>query len=117
MPFTTAPEIASYYSRMQIITASKARSLCMLHEKVLFYCIKLRNDPRLFAELAPRIQNILAQLQMSLKVTDRISEGLFYLYDYCYVLLNRPQNEDVVKVFDVMLILFDAFSRVARQRN
>jgi flagellin-specific chaperone FliS len=114
---TTAPEIAAHYSRMQIITATKARALCMLHEKVLFNCIRLRNDIGDYPVLAPRIQNILAQLQMSLVATDRISQGLFYLYDYCFILMNRPDEQAIENVFDIMLILFDTFNKIARHRN
>ncbi|MDD5672602.1 MAG: flagellar protein FliS [Chitinivibrionales bacterium] len=116
MPQTTAHDIAAYYSRVQILSASKARLLCMLHEKCLFFCIKLRNNGAEFPVLAPRIQNILAQLQMSLIVNDTVSKGLFYLYDYCYVRLNAPDPDAVENVFDVMLVLFETFSRIARRR-
>jgi len=106
----TQPEIARHYSKMNIETASHQKRITMLHEKCVEYITitfkKTVPEKRLWLNKA---QNILAQLEASLKLKDRVSQGLFYLYDYTYALLDTCDDNDSRKASEIMSGLRDTF--------
>jgi flagellar biosynthetic protein FliS len=109
------PDVAEYYAAVQIQTASKPRAICMLHEKcVQFISAALDSHPerRVFIIKA---QNILAQLERSLIRDDTISRSLFYLYDYCYVILQRGTDDDLNNAGEILAILRNTFSLLSRR--
>lgn len=104
------PEVSDYYMTMQIGTASRQKQLTMLHEKCVGLISKAVIDSGLERRaLLDRAQNILAQFQAALRIEDGVSQGLFYIYDYTYMLLERGEEEDCIKAIDVMSILRDTF--------
>jgi flagellin-specific chaperone FliS len=108
-------DVADYYAAVQIQTASKPRAICMLHEKcVQFISAALDSPPERHAFII-KSQNILAQLERSLIRDDTISQSLFYLYDYCFVILRRGTDEDLTSAGEILAILRDTFSILARR--
>ncbi len=107
------PEVANHYTKMQIDTASRQKQLTMLHEKCTWFILKAISEigPERRSNLN-RAQNILAQLQAALRVGDDVSEGLFYIYDYAYVLLERDDEKDCNKALSVMSVLRDTFKEL-----
>ncbi len=107
------PEVANHYTVMQIDTASRQKKLVLLHEKCAWFIIKAMTetgfDKRTYLNKA---QNILAQLQAAICINDNVSESLFYLYDYVYVLLERNDDEDNNKALDVISVLRDTFKEL-----
>lgn len=90
----TNAEIVQRYSRTQLETASHPQIIWKIHAK----CAQLIKQAQSLEGGQRRMllihaQNLLAELEGSLKVTDELSKGLFYLYDYCYCLLDTSRNE------------------------
>jgi len=115
MANVTSSDAADYYFRTQIETASKGKALCMLHERCMFFLLKthsLTNEKKFFLN---KVQNILTQLQLSLRINDPISQGLFYLYDYCYLCLDRGNDQDIANSLDILGILQDAFRELFKR--
>jgi flagellar biosynthetic protein FliS len=109
------PDVADYYAAIQIQTASKRRAVCMLHDRCVQFisaAIDKQDERRV---LRIKAQNILSQLQMSLIMNDQVSESLFLLYDYCYVLLERGTVEDLTNAGKVLSVLRDTFKYLARR--
>ncbi len=107
------PEVANYYTIMQIDTASREKKLTMLHEKCTWFIHKAISETGFDRRgYLNRAQNILAQLQAALRIEDSVSEGLFYLYDYAYVLLERNDEEGFNKALNVMSVLQDTFKEL-----
>jgi flagellin-specific chaperone FliS len=112
---TSSPDVADYYATVQIQTASKTRAICMLHEKcVQFISASLDSPPERYSFVV-KAQNILSQLERSLIREDRISQSLFFLYDYCYVILERGGDEDLNNAGEILAILRDTFLVLARR--
>lgn len=103
-------DVANHYSTMQISLASRQKQLCMLHDKCVEHILaaSMQNGADKRARL-DKAQNILAQFQAALRVKDDISQSLFYLYDYSYVLLEEDNNENCRKALSVMRVLRDTF--------
>lgn len=106
----TEPEVAQHYTRMQIETASRQKQLTMLHVK----CVQLIHIGMIESGIERRLildkaQNILAQFQAALRMEDDVSEGLFYTYDYAYVLLERGQIDDCRKAIQIMNVIRNTF--------
>ena len=112
----TGDRIARHYNEMQIVTAPKAGAICALHRKCIQCIDAAVEEPGRRRRLCDRAQNILAQLQSSLRMGDVVSEGLFYLYDYCYVLLENDRREHMDDAREVMAMLRDTFERLSRDR-
>jgi flagellar biosynthetic protein FliS len=108
----TAPtDVALQYSRMQLETATHPRLIWMLHAK----CAQLLRQAALAGAaverrmLVTRVQNLLAELEACLKITDEVSKGLFYLYDYCYCLLDTDNLENHALALRHLVRLSDTF--------
>jgi flagellin-specific chaperone FliS len=103
-------DVAKHYSYMQIDTASRQKQLCMLHDKCVEHIIiACTNTGPQRRERLDKAQNILAQFQAALPIRDHISQSLFYLYDYSYVLLESDSLENCRKALSIMKVLRDTF--------
>jgi len=105
---------AKYYETVQIQTASKQKAVCMLHEKCVLFIVAALDIPKKRPEYVARSQNILSQLQRSLVCKDMVSQSLFLLYDYCYVILDHAQDDDLNNAGKIMAILRDTFKYLVR---
>lgn len=112
--FTTADK-SKYYAKMQIDTSAKPRLICMLHEKCV-QLIRQHLDGTHGNSLALLVnaQNILAQLERSLKQTDDVSEGLFYLYDYCYCQIEKSDTASLNAALKIMISIRDTFEQLGK---
>lgn len=108
---TRRADIAGRYALMQLRTATHPRIVWMMHSRAVLWI----RQSSLFGmphrrNLLSRAQNLLAELERSLNVTDDLSKGLFCLYDYCYLLLETNNPADHALAQRVMSILSTAFS-------
>lgn len=107
------PDVANYYTKMQIETASTQKKLTMLHEKCVVLIIKAIAGSGLERRMhLDSAQNILAQFQSALRIEDSVSQGLFFIYDYSYVLLERGDSENCKKAMEVMSVIRDTFKQL-----
>jgi flagellin-specific chaperone FliS len=112
---TTNFDIARHYSRMQILTASRPKAVCMLHEKVVSLLHRARGDPEQRRYLLDRAQNILVQLQAAVRDDDSVAHSLFLLYDYCYALLERGDPPGCENAEQIMTMLGTTFLYLMRR--
>jgi len=111
-------EITRQYSATRLITAAHPQIIRLMHANcVLLVKQSFSTDPVHRRNLLVHAQNLLAELEASLKITDEVSKGLFYLYDYCYCLLesNDPANHNLVVT--VLSLLRDTFTILLKKRN
>ena len=113
----TQAEIASYYSRMEIETSASPRIIWILHAKSVQILRQARATPDLIKQRNQLnvVQNILAQLETSLKVNDELSQGLFYLYDYCYCLLETEEENKHAIALNILTMFRDTFRILLRK--
>ena len=105
-----------YYKKIQIQTASHEKIICMLHERCYELMQKALNSKSVFErhEYICKAQNILVQLQKSLINTDSVSQGLFYIYDFVYLLLQKErQNQSLGSAIRVFNKIQDTFITIA----
>jgi len=96
------------YARTQLRTATHPRIIWMMHSKAALWIRQSEMFEMPFRRnFLSRAQNVLAELESSLQVTDELSKGLFYLYDYCYILLETSN-------FLIKLTLFDSLAEVSK---
>jgi flagellin-specific chaperone FliS len=111
-------EIAQRYCRMQLETASHPQIIWQIHAKCAQLVKQAQSHEggqrRMMLILA---QNLLAELEGSLKVTDELSKGLFYLYDYCYCLLDTPRNEDHDRALHLLSGIRDTLGTLLRKKT
>lgn len=113
----TQSEIAGHYARMRLETASHERIIWQIHAKCGQLMAQAASaDPAHQRMLLTRAQNLLAELEGSLKITDEISKSLFYLYDYCYCLLDSddPKSHDLAR--KIISRLRDAFAVLLKKK-
>jgi flagellar biosynthetic protein FliS len=112
---TPAIDRTKLYAQVQIDTSTQPRLICMLHEK----CVQLirvhidNNSPHQTSN-SIQAQNILAQLERSLKQDDEVADGLFYLYDYCYCQLEKADKKSSTSAMSIMSQVRDTFERLSR---
>jgi flagellin-specific chaperone FliS len=82
----------------------------MLHEKCVQYISAALGSPPERRVFTIKAQNILAQLERSLVRDTALAQSLFYLYDYCFVLLLRGDDEDLTNAGAVLAVLRDTFA-------
>jgi flagellar biosynthetic protein FliS len=111
----TSSDVAHYYSKTQIATASKGKAICMLHEHCVFFLLKARVHPDEKRPLLIKAQNILSHLELMLKIQDPISQSLFYLYDYCYLCLERGSDQDIKNTLEILDVLQKTFRELAKR--
>lgn len=102
--------VTAHYSKMQVETASKNKQITMLHMR----CVDLIRWARDLSAVERRenlrkAQNILAQLEAALRDGDQVAQGLYYIYDYSYMLLQRGNNDDCQKAEEVLSVICDTF--------
>jgi flagellin-specific chaperone FliS len=107
--------VAEHYFRNQIDTASKRKAICMLHDRCMFFLLKILSTDGEKASFLIKAQNILSQLQLSLLIHDSVSQSLFYLYDYCYLSLERGKDQDINNSLEIIGILRDTFRRLSKR--
>ena len=102
-------DVAKQYARVRVETAPVRMAIYLLHEK----CVHRVGQARIYREkrkeLLTKSQNILAQLQSSLKIEDSVAESLHYLYDYCWTLLDRGEDADLAKALEILSPLRNTF--------
>lgn len=109
----TESEIAEHYTKMRIVTASRPKQITMMHEKCVIQIAKAMTVSGVERrERLDNAQNILAQFQSALRIEDDASEGLFYIYDYSYILLERGEMDDCRKAIEVMSIIRNTFQQL-----
>ena len=81
----------------------------MLHERCVSFLLKAQADPAENLRCRVKAQNILSQLQQSLKVNDAVSQSLFYLYDYCYMSLDQNHDTENVRAIMVFCTMFSGY--------
>ncbi|MGD9200723.1 MAG: flagellar protein FliS [Chitinispirillia bacterium] len=107
-------DIAGHYTRMQIETASRPKQISMLHNRCVGL-IKLATREKVSTQkriLLDKAQNILVQFQSALRMEDEISNGLFYLYDYSYLLLENGSEDSCGNAIDIMTELRETFNKL-----
>jgi len=103
------------YAHVQIDTSNKPRIICMLHDR----CVQLIRQHiesaqhGLSAHLV-NAQNIIAQLEHSLKKTDDVSDGLFYLYDYSYCQIEKADPPSLKSALSIMTSIRDTFEELMK---
>jgi flagellar protein FliS len=111
----TASQTASLYQSVQIKTASNQRLVCMLHNKCVQCIVQaLDAEGESKKDLIRRAQNILAELERSLKIEDELTQSLFYLYDYSYTLLDRNDSGEFQRAITVLSLIRDTFDQLSK---
>lgn len=100
------------------MTATHPQIIRLIHEN----CVTLIKqaavaDPVHGRNLIIHAQNLLAELEGSLKVTDELSKSLFYLYDYCYCLLETDDTANHSLALSVLSLLRDTFGFLLKKHN
>lgn len=111
-------DIARQYSHTRLMTATHPQIIRLIHAN----CVTLIKqaaaaDPIHRRNLIVHVQNLLAELEGSLKVNDELSKGLFYLYDYCYCLLETDDPADHALVLSILSLLRDTFGFLLKKHN
>jgi flagellin-specific chaperone FliS len=111
-------DIARQYSKTRLMTATHPQIISLIHAN----CVTLIKqsamaDPVHRRNLIIHAQNLLAELEGSLNVTDELSRGLFYLYDYCYCLLETEVHADHNLALSVLSLLRDTFGFLLKKHN
>jgi len=107
-------DIASHYTKIQIETASRPKQISMLHNKCVGL-IKLARKEKESPQkrvLLDKAQNILVQFQSALRMEDELSNSLYYLYDYSYLLLEHGSEENCRIAIDIMAVLQETFNKL-----
>jgi flagellar biosynthetic protein FliS len=114
---TGQPEVSRYYADWQVRTASQPRAICMLHERCIALVAAAGRHGADRRPLLDKAQNILAQLESALRLDegDRLTQSLFYLYDYAYLLLERGADEDREDVMEIMRPLRNSMMQAWRR--
>ena len=90
----------------------------MLHEKCVdLISVAIGSSGEERRRSVEGAQNILAQFQSALRVRDAVSQSLFYIYDYSYVLLEHGSAGDCVNAREVMVVLRNTFRRLLRRSS
>ncbi|MFP4417209.1 MAG: flagellar protein FliS [Chitinivibrionales bacterium] len=108
-------QVAQRYMQMQVQTASTQKRICMLHDRcVELVSVGIRESGESRRVMLNKAQNILARLQAALRIDDDVSQGLFYLYDYVYVLLEKASGSDLVNAYRLLSRLREMFLELQR---
>ena len=107
-------QMSKIYSSMQISTSSNPANICMLHTKCTYFLKQAlqQQNPEQNRLLLDKVQNIIAELEHSLIVEDSLSRGLFYIYDYCYSLLESTDTEAIENALSLLSVLRDTFDEL-----
>lgn len=106
-----AAQTAEYYRRQQILTATPEQLTLMLYNGALKFInegIKAMQEKKYEESNNKfiRVQNILSELQVTLKMEYEISTNLYALYDYSKrCLIEGNINDDLVKIDEAKEII------------
>jgi len=111
-------KVAKIYKCTGIKTSSNPRIVCMLHSK----CVQLVQQAflasgKLQQDLITQAQNILAELEHALIIEDELSKGLFYIYDYCYSLLDDKDVTVQQRAIPLLSQLRDTFYQLLSEQK
>jgi flagellar biosynthetic protein FliS len=108
-------QMSKIYSSMQISTSSNPANICMLHSKCTSFLKQaLQQNQEQKRLLLNKVQNIIAELQHALKIEDDLSRSLFYIYDYCYGLLETTETKNIENTLSLMTVLRDTFEELLK---
>ena len=108
--------VAKIYEQTRIRTSSNPRIIYLLHNKCVQLVQLARSaDNNQKRELLVRAQNILAELEHALVIDDELSQGLFYIYDYCYSQLETEDSSGIELTIPLMSLLRDTFSQLLQE--
>lgn len=102
---------AELYKKEEIETASKQKILSLLHKK----CLSLLKESILAQSIITRrlllnkAQNILSFFEQSLNLKDETAISLFYLYDYCYILLENNDETHIKNAKEILSLIGSVF--------
>ena len=112
----TAKEIASYYKKMQIDTASSKTHIAMMHDKLYKLVSESISNRSGSRSKLDRAQNILAQFQVSLNNRGELAKSLFLLYDYVYIRLEKNEINEWRDALKVIETLKDTFNELLNRK-
>ncbi len=112
----TASEAAKHYADFQVQTAAHPKRISMLHVRCVELVLMAGEEGGGLKKriVLDKAQNILSQLQAALRLGDAVSQGLFYLYDYCYALLQRGDEADLRNVLEILVVLRKTFDELLK---
>ena len=111
---TMTQQAAVRYNDIQISTAAKPKAVLMLHDACIKNILAANHEPDTKREMLNKAQNIITELQSALVISDSVSQSIFYLYDYCYTLLENGSELECVNAYEVLSILRTSFWQVFR---
>lgn len=113
---TNASQMTKAYVSMQIKTSSNPENICMLHTKCVNFIRQslIPNQPGNCQHLLIKAQNIIAELEHALIIDDDLSKSLFYLYDYCYALLDQTDAEQHLIALQLLSLLRNTFAELLK---
>lgn len=112
---TNISQMSTKYVSMQIKTAPNPANICMLHTKcVHFIKLAIASDQTPNRLLIIKAQNIIAELERALTVDDDLSQSLFYIYDYCYTLLDTTDYGKINNALTLLTLLRDTFTELSK---
>ncbi|MBN1984064.1 MAG: flagellar protein FliS [Chitinivibrionales bacterium] len=103
----TQKDIAAYYKTIEIQTASPGKIIEMLHTRCFEHMLKAVSLrlPEEKKSVCIKAQNILVQLQISLQQSDAVSNALYYIYDYIYVLLDKAVSQEILQAIRIFSLI------------
>lgn len=112
-------QMSKIYSSMQISTSSNTVNICMLHTKCTYFLKQAlqQQNPDQKRLLLDKVQNIIAELEHSLIVEDNLSRSLFYIYDYCYSLLESTNAETIGNALSLLQVLRDTLNELSSNQR
>ncbi|MGM0462552.1 MAG: flagellar protein FliS [Fibrobacterota bacterium] len=116
----TRKEIAEYYRRITIETASSWKQIVLLHEKLaklIAEALRGAEKGHILRLKLNQGQNIISQLQIALKEeTDDAAQSLFLLYDYIYTKLESSKPEDWQAALEIVEPLRETFEELLKRK-
>lgn len=111
-------QISKAYSNMQIKTSTNPVNICMLHSKCVLLLKSVINENQLSNHLQIiKVQNIIAELEHALKIEDDLSKSLFYIYDYCYIQLEKHNIKSYQNALSIFSILDNTFKELLKNHQ
>lgn len=105
------------YLKMQLTGISPEKRICIVHDQcAVFLRQALERDTRQRRSLLDKAQNLLVVLERALSENDPTSESLFYLYDYCYCLLEAHEDDTILKALSIVTQLQSTFNDLLTTR-
>lgn len=114
----SSSQMTKAYASMQISTSSNPANICMLHTRCIYFIKQaLLQDQIEKRTLLNKAQNIIAELEHALVIEDNLSRSLFYIYDYCYVHLEKTDPENIQHALTLITLLRDTFTELLKKTS